>query len=652
MSLAKHFDLVIFDWAGTMVDFGCCAPVNALIEAFTRYGVTLTEEEVRRDMGKAKADHVRALLEDARIADAWRLANGRSPTAGDIDKLIAELGPLMRAQAAHAATLIDGARAAVDSLRAAGLRIASSTGYTRDMMEPVLKSAATQGYVPDHVVCSGETPHGRPSPLMIFKACADLGVWPLSRVVKVDDAVAGVAEGKAAGCLTVGVAASGNGVGLSAAALASLPAEERDSRIAAARKALYGAGADIVVDSVATLVPAMEQYLAQHPAAAGAVAAAPDAHSSSRTPVNTQVLLTPGPLTTSAETKAAMLSDWGSWDSAFNALTASVCRDLVSIVEAPADHVCIPLQGSGTFAVEAALGTFVPRNGKVLVPDNGAYCKRIAKILTYLGREAVVLAHDEDAPADPARIDSALAADPTITHVAQVHCETGTGILNPLPEIAAVVASHGRGLIVDAMSSYGAIPIDARKLPFDALVAASGKCLEGVPGIGFVIGRRSALERSGGNSRSLAMDLLDQWQYMQKTGQWRFTPPTHVVAALRAAIDQYQAQGGQPARLARYTENCTALVSGMRKLGFETFLPDSLQAPIIVTFHSPPDPAYEFGEFYRRVRERGFILYPGKLTSVDTFRVGCIGAIDAAVLSQAVAAIADVLREMGVRRVR
>ena len=164
-------------------------------------------------------------------------------------------------------------------------------------------------------------------------------------------------------------------------------------------------------------------------------------------------------------------------------------------------------------------------------------------------------------------------------------------------------------------------------LRFDALIAASGKCLEGVPGMGFVIARRAALERSAGNSRSLAMDLLDQWQYMQKTGQWRFTPPTHVLAALRAAIDQYQAQGGQPARLARYTENCAALVPGMRALGLKTFLPDALQAPIIVTFHAPPDPAYDFGEFYRRVRDRGFILYPGKLTAVDTFRVGCIGAI-------------------------
>ncbi len=361
------------------------------------------------------------------------------------------------------------------------------------------------------------------------------------------------------------------------------------------------------------------------------------------------ILLTPGPLTTSAETKAAMLSDWGSWDGAFNALTASVCRDLIAIVNAESDHVCVPLQGSGTFAVEAALGTLVPRRGKVLVPDNGSYCKRIVRILGYLGREAVILSHSEQQPAEPARIDAALSADPAITHVAQVHCETGTGILNPLAEIAAIVAEHGRGLIVDAMSSYGAIPIDARTIRFDALIAASGKCLEGVPGMGFVIARRSVLERSDGNSGSLAMDLLDQWRYMQTTGQWRFTPPTHVVAALRAAIDQYQGQGGLPARLARYAENCAVLVSGMRALGFKTFLRDAVQAPIIVTFHSPPDPAYDFSEFYRRVRERGFILYPGKLTAVDTFRVGCIGAIGPDALRQAVAAVADTLREMGVR---
>jgi phosphonoacetaldehyde hydrolase len=261
MSLAKHFDLVILDWAGTMVDFGCLAPVSALLGAFAHRGVIITEQEIRRDMGKTKADHVRALLDNARIAAAWTAATGAAPTARDCEALIVDLGPRMREQAGRAAALIEGARAAVDALRAAGLKVASSTGYTREMMQPVLERAAAQGYMPDHLVCSGETPQGRPSPLMIYKACAELGVWPLSRVVKVDDAEAGVAEGRAAGCLTVGVAASGNGVGLSADALAALPALERNARIAAAGKALYAAGADLVVDSVADLVPALERHV-------------------------------------------------------------------------------------------------------------------------------------------------------------------------------------------------------------------------------------------------------------------------------------------------------------------------------------------------------------------------------------------------------
>ena len=360
------------------------------------------------------------------------------------------------------------------------------------------------------------------------------------------------------------------------------------------------------------------------------------------------ILLTPGPLTTSAATRAAMQRDWGSWDAAFNALTAGVCADLLDIARGAETHVCIPLQGSGTFAVEAALGTLVPRHGKVLVPDNGAYCRRIVRILGYLGREAVVLQLREDEAADPARIEAALAADPEITHVAQVHCETGTGILNPLPEIAAAVARQRRGLIVDAMSSFGAMPIDAGRMPFDALVAASGKCLEGVPGMGFVITRRAALTECRANSHSLALDLHDQWAYLQKTGQWRFTPPTHVVAALRQALDQYRAEGGQPARLRRYQENCAALTEDLRALGLRTFLDDAVQAPIIVTVHAPDDPAYRFDELYRRVREQGFILYPGKLTEVETFRVGCIGAVDAATLRGAVAAIEAALRAAGV----
>jgi phosphonoacetaldehyde hydrolase len=261
MPLADRFDLVIFDWAGTIVDFGCRAPVYALLEAFARHGVTLSEAQARRDMGKAKADHVQALLESSDVASAWAAATGAAPTVQDRETLIAELGPLMRAQAAEAATLITGARATVDALRAQGIKIASSTGYTREMMVPVLARAAEQGYVPDHVLCSGDTLVGRPAPLMIYKACVDLGVWPLSRVIKVDDAEAGVAEGRAAGCLTVGLAASGNGVGLSEEALAALPAAERASRIASSARALRAAGADLVIDTVADLIPALERQI-------------------------------------------------------------------------------------------------------------------------------------------------------------------------------------------------------------------------------------------------------------------------------------------------------------------------------------------------------------------------------------------------------
>lgn len=360
------------------------------------------------------------------------------------------------------------------------------------------------------------------------------------------------------------------------------------------------------------------------------------------------LLLTPGPLTTSLRTKQAMLHDWGSWDAAFNRITGELCSQLVDIAHGAATHVCVPLQGSGTFAVEAALGTLVPRQGKVLVPNNGAYCARILRILGYLGRAAVELPFAEDCPADAAAIEAALIADPAITHVAQVHCETGTGILNPLGEIAAAVARQGRGLIVDAMSSFGAIDIDLRTMPVTALIAASGKCLEGVPGMGFAIVRRSALENAAGNCHSLAMDLHDQWTYMQKTTQWRFTPPTHVVVALHEALAQYHEEGGLAARSQRYARNCAALVEGMGALGLRPFLAPPVQAPIIVTFHAPAHPAYDFKSFYERVRARGFILYPGKLTEVETFRVGCIGALTAADIEKVVAAVAASLREAGI----
>jgi 2-aminoethylphosphonate-pyruvate transaminase len=363
------------------------------------------------------------------------------------------------------------------------------------------------------------------------------------------------------------------------------------------------------------------------------------------------ILLTPGPLTTTLRTKLAMLKDWGSWDADFNALTAGVRERLLGMVQGRDTHVVVPLQGSGTFSVEAAVATVVPpghEGGHVLVPDNGAYCKRAAKLTQMMGRRATVLPAPEDRPIDAAAVDAALAADASITHVVLIHCETGTGVENPLAAVAAVCARRGKGLIVDAMSSFAALPIDAREVRFDALVAASGKCLEGVPGMGFVFLRQAIVDACAGNSQSLAMDLHDQHVYMGRTGQWRFTPPTHVVAALAEAITQFEEEGGQPARLARYRANCKALVDGMAALGFVPFLKPEVQAPIIVTFHAPAHPAYDFKRFYAAAKARGFVLYPGKLTQVETFRVGCIGAIGPNEMRQAVNAVAEALAEMGI----
>ncbi len=367
---------------------------------------------------------------------------------------------------------------------------------------------------------------------------------------------------------------------------------------------------------------------------------------------NDPILLTPGPLTTSLRTKQAMLNDWGSWDAAFNAITASLRKDLVDIVG-----------GGSRVHLRAAAGQrhLLGRGGdrhRGAARGQGAGAEQRRVLRAHRAGSAGTWA----APWSTCRfprtsrsrapiVEAALAADPAITHVAQVHCETGAGVLNDLPAIAQVCAQRGKGLIVDAMSSFAAIPIDVATVPFDALIAASGKCLEGVPGMGFVIVRKAVLEARAGNAHSLAMDLHDQYVYMEKTTQWRYTPPTHVVAALRVAVDQFKEEGGQPARLARYTRNCETLVDGMAELGFRTFLAPAVQAPIIVTFHAPADEAYDFKTFYAMTRDRGYILYPGKLTQVETFRVGCIGAIDANEMRNVVSAVAQTLKDMGIQQV-
>ena len=366
------------------------------------------------------------------------------------------------------------------------------------------------------------------------------------------------------------------------------------------------------------------------------------------TPTGDPWLLTPGPLTTSPEVKRAMLHDYGSRDGRFIDINRRMRARLLDIVGGRDDFVCVPLQGSGTFAVEAMIGTLVPPGGKLLVLINGAYGKRIAKIAETCRRAVAVLETPEDRPNDPRALDAALAADPAVTHVAAVHCETTSGILNPVEEIARVTARHGRRLLIDAMSAFGALPLEAAAVPFDAVAASSNKCLEGVPGMGFCLARRSALEAAEGNAPSLSLDLHDQWTAMEKTGQWRFTPPVQVIAAFDRALDEFEAEGGVAGRGGRYRENCRILVDGMRALGFETLLPDRLQAPIIVTFRTPADPGFAFETFYDRLREKGFVIYPGKLTVAESFRIGCIGKLGAREITAALSAIEETLGEMGV----
>ncbi len=360
-------------------------------------------------------------------------------------------------------------------------------------------------------------------------------------------------------------------------------------------------------------------------------------------------LLTPGPLTTSYAVKQAMLRDWGSWDGEFRAVTAKVRKMLLDLTgDTKGVLDCVPMQGSGTFSVEAMLGSFIPRDGKVLVLSNGAYGKRLVQTLQYLGRAHSVIDKGDYMPPRAHEVTAALQADPEITHVVVVHCETSSGILNPIAEISQAVYAEGRKLLIDSMSAFGAVPLDINVVHYAAMVSSANKCIEGVPGFGFIIAHKDELTAAKGRSHSLSLDVHAQWAHMNKTGQWRFTPPTHVVVAFLEALRAHAAEGGVAGRGARYANNRDVVVAGMRDLGFETLLVDHWLSSIIVTFFCPADPAFAFDRFYEAMKSKGFIIYPGKLTVADSFRIGCIGQMDGNVMRQVVTAAAETLSEMGV----
>jgi 2-aminoethylphosphonate-pyruvate transaminase len=361
------------------------------------------------------------------------------------------------------------------------------------------------------------------------------------------------------------------------------------------------------------------------------------------------LLLTPGPLTTSKTVKQVMLHDWGSRDATFVKINKAVMDRLPAILNGREDFVTVPMQGSGTFAVEAMLTSMVPRNGKVLLLVNGAYGQRAKKICEIAGRGVVVHETPEDTPPDLGAVEALLKADKAITHVFAVQCETTSGILNPIAKLAELAERYGKSFLIDAMSAFGALPLDAKVSKFDAVAASSNKCIEGLPGLGFVVCRKTALEQAKGNATTLVLDLHDQWANFVKTGQYRFTPPIHVIVAFHQALEEFDDEGGVAGRGKRYADNGRILIQGMRDLGFETLLPDHLQAPIIVTFRMPADKNFVFQAFYDKLKDRGYVIYPGKLTVADSFRIGCIGRLYPEHMRGVLAAIRDILDEMDVR---
>jgi 2-aminoethylphosphonate-pyruvate transaminase len=357
-------------------------------------------------------------------------------------------------------------------------------------------------------------------------------------------------------------------------------------------------------------------------------------------PDNPYLLLTPGPLSTTKSVKAVMLRDWCTWDGDYNRIVEEIRTRLVSLATEEDGYSAVLMQGSGTFAVEATLTTAVPRDGRLLVLANGAYGRRMAAIAERGGIDFEWIDFGEVQPVDPERTNRALEEDPRITHVAVVHCETTTGMLNPVESIGEAVQAHGRRFIVDAMSSFGGVPMDAAALGADYLVSSANKCIQGVPGFGFVIARQAVLATTRGQARSLSLDLYDQWETMEEHGgKWRFTSPTHTVRAFAQALVELEAEGGVSARHERYRTNQRNLVEGMKRLGFLPLLPQTLQSPIITAFHSPADPGYDFGRFYDRLKQRGFVIYPGKVTDVDTFRIGNIGDVHLEDIQRLLAAV-------------
>jgi 2-aminoethylphosphonate-pyruvate transaminase len=365
------------------------------------------------------------------------------------------------------------------------------------------------------------------------------------------------------------------------------------------------------------------------------------------------LLLTPGPLSTTRAVRDAMMQEYSTWDVDYNSLVQSIRSRLVRLAACDVTNLeaytATLTPGSGTFAVESVVGSVIPPDGKLLVLNNGAYGARITTISSMLGIETVELAQAEIEVTDLGQMEQMLADDSAITHVAMVHCETTTGMINPVEAVGEIVRRHARVFILDAMSSFGGIPMSMESTGAHYLISSANKCIQGVPGFGFVVANRATLESTVGWARSHSLDLFDQWREMEtKGGKWRFTSPTHVVNAFDRALEELSTEGGVEARHERYVSNQKTMVDGMRALGFRTLIGEEVQSPIITSFYFPEDERFGFQKFYDGLKQRGFVIYPGKVSHAQCFRIGSIGDVHPADMTELVGHVSEVLGEMGV----
>jgi len=474
------------------------------------------------------------------------------------------------------------------------------------MMERVVPKAAEQGYSPDFYISPDQAEKGRPYPYMAWKNFMHFGIADPRETVKVGDTVADIEEGINADCWTVGVVMGSSELGLNREEVAALTEDELEARKAVVKATYYKAGADYIIDDLSELqevIADVNRRLAQN---------------------EDRKLLTPGPLSTRRSVKGAMLADHCTWDDEYKEITISVMNDITNIA-ANEDYATVLLQGSGSYAVEGMINCLCGKDDKILFLVNGEYGKRMVKIAEKSGRNHDIVKFDDTQIIEIEKTEKKLLEDKEIDAVMFVHCETTTGILNPLEALTRLAKFHRKKVFVDAMSSFAAYDIDMAGLDIDGLAASSNKCLEGPPGLSFVVAKKALLGKSEGRSCSHSLDLFDQYRELYEGGgKFRFTSPTNVLLALRQAVDEYKKEGGLATRRARYEENQKILVRELEKCGFRPIIAPEHQSCIITTF-DPGDS--DFSELYKKLKSKGFIIYPGKLTERPTFRVGSIGDV-------------------------